>query len=159
MSLHMNCMICNSQVGRCCKCLHHWNVQTECDVVCERWTHLRSTWLEWEGSPGGNLAVQMCGHQQATPGFPGTFPAMMFCTSASTLFHPIFIWFQVNFLEVAMPRNLTREEIRQRYEERHGHPSAEMASKMKAACIAIHSMESFQEWFEVSKSTLCVSNV
>ncbi|XP_059149626.1 uncharacterized protein LOC131936587 [Physella acuta] len=60
--------------------------------------------------------------------------------------------FQASFIDIAMPRGMTRQQIIQRYDDNLGFPSKEMVDAMKEAFSKINNeMENYQDWFKILK--------
>ncbi|XP_013417180.1 uncharacterized protein LOC106178514 [Lingula anatina] len=57
--------------------------------------------------------------------------------------------FQVLFLDIAMPKSMTRDNVVKRYDENFGFPTTKMVAEMKAACSKIETMKSYEDWFKV----------
>ncbi|CAL1528472.1 unnamed protein product [Lymnaea stagnalis] len=60
--------------------------------------------------------------------------------------------FQVVFLDVAMPENMSRADIIQRYDDNWGFPTRTMVNQMKEVCKKIkNDVTSYADWFEMLK--------
>ena len=58
------------------------------------------------------------------------------------------------FLDIAMPSNLSRKQIIERYDNNSGFPTDAMVVEMKAAVKKIEAMKTYEDWFNVRHCTL-----
>ncbi|KAL8564676.1 hypothetical protein ACOMHN_004170 [Nucella lapillus] len=60
--------------------------------------------------------------------------------------------FQVLFLDIALPKDMSRKQIVERYDAHFGFPTPKMVSEMKQACDIIkNKMATYDDWFKVLK--------
>jgi len=59
--------------------------------------------------------------------------------------------FQVLFLDIAKPPNMSLQQVQERYEAHYGLPSAEMETALKEAVKTIKTIKNYPDWFKVIK--------
>ncbi|XP_033761678.1 LOW QUALITY PROTEIN: uncharacterized protein LOC117343441 [Pecten maximus] len=57
--------------------------------------------------------------------------------------------FQVLFLEIAMPKGMSRDAMKKRYDDNMGFPTDEMVANMKTSVQKINDAKTYQDWFKV----------
>lgn len=57
---------------------------------------------------------------------------------------------QVLFLDIAMPKNMSRDQLIKRYDANNGSPTDAMVKQMKEAYQRITAMKTYSDWFQVN---------
>ncbi|XP_069110768.1 uncharacterized protein [Argopecten irradians] len=57
--------------------------------------------------------------------------------------------FQVLFLDIAMPKGMSKEAMKKRYDDNMGFPTNEMVANMKSCIQKISDAKNYQDWFKV----------